>query len=139
MPMQKIDYILQKGKKDEITLIEFIKRQIVEFEQSEEYKEMLIGMKYAENENDIKNKKRYWTDSRGIRRTTKKLANNKLSHPIPRKMKLQKQGYLLKKKMTIKQVLGPEEKENTEYIKQIKDIFNNRMHKILKRTLGRCH
>lgn len=38
--------------------------------------------------------------------------------------------------MTIKQVLNKDEEENTEYMKQIKDIFNNRMHKMLKRTLG---
>lgn len=133
---QQINYILQEGAKNKITLKEFIKRQIDEFEKSDEYKEMLVGMKYAENENEIKNKKRYWTDSQGIRRTTKKLANNQLSHPIPRKMKLQKQGYLLKKKMTIKQLLKKDEEENEEYLKHIKDIFNNRMHKMLKRTLG---
>ena len=51
-------------------------------------------------------------------------------------MKLQKQGYLLKKKMTMKQVLDKDENENTEYMKQIKAIFNNRMHKMMKRTLG---
>ncbi len=133
---ERINYILKKGKENSIDLKEFIKIQIAEFENSEEYKEMLAGMNYAQNENDIKNKKRYWTDSRGIRRVTKKLANNQLRHPIPRKMKLQKQGYLLKKKITIKQVLDENETENTEYIKHIKQIFNNRMHKMLKRTLG---
>ena len=133
---ERIKYIIQKGKENSIGLKEFIKIQIAEFENSEEYKEMLIGMKYAQNENDIKDKKRYYTDSRGIRRVTKKLANNQLRHPIPRKMKLQKQGYLLRKKITIKQVLDKNEKENKDYMKKIKDIFNNRMHKMLKRTLG---
>lgn len=133
---ERINYIIQKGKKNSIDLKEFIKIQIAEFENSEEYKEMICGLQYAQNENEIKNKKRYWTDSKGIRRTTKKLANNQLRHPIPRKMKLQKQGYLLKKKMTMKQVLDKDENENTEYMKQIKAIFNNRMHKMMKRTLG---
>jgi len=134
--MQKIDFILQQGKNNGLKLKEFIKIQIAEFESSYEYKEMILGEQYALNENEIKNKKRYWTDSRGIRRTTKKLASNKLNHPIPRKMKLQKQGYLLKKKITIKQVLEENETENKEYMKFIKEIFNNRMHKRLKRTLG---
>lgn len=134
--MEKVNYILEEGRKNTVSLKEFIKIQIAEFENSDEYKEMLVGMKYAENENEIKDKKRYWTDSKGVRRVTKKLANNQLRHPIPRKMKLQKQGYLLKKKMTIKQVLDENEEENKEYMKQIKDIFNNRMHKMLKRTLG---
>lgn len=134
--IQKIDTILKQGKANGIDLKEFIKIQIAEFEESEEYKEMLVGLNYAENENDIKNKKRYWTDRRGIRRVTKKLANNQLKHPISRKMRLQKQAYLLKKKMTIKQVLNEDEKKNKKYMEQIKDIFNNRMHKMLKRTLG---
>lgn len=133
---ERINYILQKGRENSINLKEFIKIQIAEFENSEEYKEILLGMKYAQNENEIKSKKRYYTDSRGIRRVTKKLANNQLSHPIPRKMKLQKQGYLLKKKITIKQVLDENEQENKDYMKEIKTIFNNRMHKMLKRTLG---
>lgn len=133
---EKINYILQKGKENSINLKEFIKIQIAEFENSQEYKEMICGLQYAQNENEIKDKKRYYTDSKGIRRVTKKLANNQLRHPIPRKMKLQKQGYLLKKKMTIKQVLDEDENENKEYMKEIKAIFNNRMHKMLKRTLG---
>lgn len=134
--MQKIDTILKQGKANGIDLKEFIKIQIAEFENSDEYKEMQVGLEYSQNENDIKDKKRYWTDRRGIRRVTKKLANNQLRHPIPRKMRLQKQAYLLKKKMTVKQVLNENEQENKEYMKQIKDIFNNRMHKMLKRTLG---
>lgn len=133
---ERINYILKKGKENGIGLKEFIKIQIAEFENSKEYEEMICGLQYAQNENDIKNKKRYYTDSRGIRRITKKLANNQLRHPIPRKMKLQKQGYLLKKKITIKQVLAKDEKENIKYMKEIKKIFNNRMHKMMKRTLG---
>lgn len=134
--MQKIDMILRQGRANGIDLKEFIKIQIAEFEGSSEYKEMLVGLNYAENENDIKNKRRYWTDKHGIRRVTKRLANNQLRHPIPRKLRLQKQAYLLKKKITIQQVQNEEEKENKEYMNQIKDIFNNRMHKMLKRTLG---
>lgn len=131
----KINHIIEEGAKDKISLIDFIKIQIKEFDESDQYKEMIIGSKYAQNENDIKNKNRYFTNSKGQKRLAKGVANNKLEHSFLRKMKLQKQGYLLRKKMTIKEV-GEDKEEDTVFIDFVKDFFNNRRHKMLKRTLG---
>ena len=42
---------------------------------------------------------------------------------------------MLRKKPTIKQVVGKNEKEDENYKKILKDLFNNKMHKRLKYTL----
>ena len=47
----------------------------------------------------------------------------------------QKAGYLLRKKPTIKQVIGKDESEDPDYKEILKGIFNNKMHKRLKYTL----
>ena len=135
--MEKIDYILREGAKNTIGFLNFIKEEINEFEHSPKRKDMLIGQRYYENEGDIKDKKRYYIADGGAVRIieNKFFSNYKLAHSIPRKLVNQKAGFLLKKKMNVKEILKKDEKEDEDFKKVLKTIFNDRTHKLLKYTL----
>lgn len=134
--MEKIDFILKEGAKNGMPLTEFIKAQIDEFKQSEQYKEMLIGGRYYKNDGDIKEKQRTYIDEYdGTERVSPHAKNYQLKHPIIYKMINQKAGYLVREKPTIKQIIDKNQKENEEYKKVMKKIFNTKMHKRLKYTL----
>lgn len=134
--MEKIDFILKEGAKKNIGLKEFIKLQIEEFEESNERKEMINGQKYYENQTEILKKKRYYIDDNSRVALSKFYSNYQLAHSIPRKLVNQKAGLLLKKNISVKEVLATEkQKENEKYKKALKQIFNDRNHKRLKYTL----
>lgn len=133
--MEKIDFILSSGAKKGMTLSKFIAIQIQEFKQSEQYKEMLEGSRYYKNDGDIKNKKRIYIDEDGCEQVSPHAKNYKLKHSILHKLTNQKTGYLVREKPTIKQVVEKNQKEDEEYKKIVKDIFNNKMHKRIKHTV----
>lgn len=126
--MERISYILKKGRENGLTLKDFIELQIEEFEKSEEYKEMLVGERYFDNHSDIENKKRTYIDDNGTEIETKTFSNSKVKYPIVVKLINQKTGYLLKKEPTIKS-------ENKDYAKILNDFYNKRKHKQLKNTM----
>ena len=101
----------------------------------EDINEMIEGSKYFKNEGDIENKKRTYINLDGVEEVAPHAKNYILKHPILYKMINQKAGYLLRKKPTIKQVIGKNEKEDEDYKEILKDLFNNKMHKRLKYTL----
>ena len=134
--MEKIDFILREGSRNNIGLKEFIKLQIEEFEESDERKEMINGQKYYENVTEILKKHRYYIDDNHKVALSKFYSNYQLAHSIPRKLVNQKAGLLLKKNISVKEILEDEEQEeDQDYKKELKKIFNDRRHKTLKYTL----
>lgn len=134
--MEKIDFILKEGAKKNIELKEFIKIQIQEFEDSDARKEMINGQKYYENVTKILEKQRYYIDDNQRVASSKFYSNYQLAHSIPRKLVNQKAGLLLKKNISVKEILEDDEQdEDLEYKKELKRMFNDRKHKTLKYTL----
>lgn len=133
--MEKIDFILKEGATKNLNMKEFIKKQISEFEESDIRNGMIEGQKYYENITEIQNKQRYYIDDNQRIAASKFFSNFKLAHSIPRKLVNQKAGLLLKKNLTVKEVIDDGQKEDPEYKKQLKKTFNDRMHKRLKYTL----
>lgn len=134
--MEKIDFILKEGATKNIGLREFIKVQISEFEESDERKTMIEGQKYYENVTQIQKKERYYIDDNSRVAMSKFFSNYKLAHSIPRKLVNQKAGLLLKKNISVKEVIEDDkQEEDKEYKKELKKIFNDRMHKALKYTV----
>lgn len=134
--IEKVDFILKEGSTKSINLKEFIKLQISEFEKSDARKRMIEGQEYYENITKIQKKKRYYIDDNQRVAASKFFSNYKLEHSIPRILVNQKSGFLLKKNISVKEVLEEEkQEEDLEYKKQLKNTFNNKMHKRLKYTL----
>lgn len=134
--MEKIHFILKEGAKKGINLKDFIKIQIDEFEQSDKRKMMIEGQSYYENKTAIQEKKRYYIDDNEKVTASKFYSNYQLAHAIPRKLVNQKAGLLLKKNISVKEILdNDEQKEDSNYKKELKKMFNDRTHKILKYTL----
>ena len=113
--MDKIKMIITEGAKKGMALSKFIDLQINDFKQSDTYNEMIEGSKYFKNEGDIENKKRTYINLDGVEEVAPHAKNYILKHPILYKMINQKAGYLLRKKPTIKQVIGKNEKEDEDY------------------------
>lgn len=133
--MDRVKMIISEGAKKGMVLSKFIDTQINEFKASDEFKEMIEGSKYFKNEGDIIEKSRKYINEKGVEEVAPHLKNYQLKHPILYKMINQKAGYLLRKKPTIKQVIGKNEKEDEDYKEILKNLFNNKMHKRLKYTL----
>jgi len=113
--MDKIKMIITEGAKKGMALSKFMDLQINDFKQSDTYNEMIEGSKYFKNEGDIENKKRTYINPDGVEEVAPHAKNYILKHPILYKMINQKAGYLLRKKPTIKQVIGKNEKEDEDY------------------------
>ena len=133
--MERIDFILKEGATKNLNMTEFIKKQISEFKESDVRKGMIEGQKYYENITKIQKKQRYYIDDNQRIAASKFFSNFKLAHSIPRKLVNQKAGLLLKKNITVKEVINDGQKEDAEYKKQLKKTFNDRMHKRLKYTV----
>lgn len=134
--IEKIDFILKEGARKNIGLKEFIKLQINEFKESDKRKDMITGQEYYENITAIQDKKRYYIDDNQRIAMSKFFSNFQLAHSIPRKLVNQKAGLLLKKNISVKEILEDDKKqEDKEYKKLIKKMFNDRTHKTLKYTL----
>lgn len=80
---------------------EFLFANIHEWQQSDARKLMLTAQDYYGNDNDIKDRKRYYIDRRGNKQEATNLSNSKLAHPFMRKLTNQKVNYLLSKELTI--------------------------------------
>ena len=133
--MEKINFLLKDGSMKNISMLEFIKLQIEEFEQSPQRHTMIEGKKYYENENEINKKVRYYIDDNTRVAENKFFSNYKLAHSITRKLVNQKAGFLLKQNLSVKEVLKKDQKEDEEYKNELNEIFNSRRHKALKYTL----
>ena len=86
---------LQKPHED------FLYANINEWLTSDVRKLMLTAQDYYKNDNDIKDRKRYYIDRRGVKQEVTNLSNSKLTHPFMRKLTNQKVNYLLSKELSI--------------------------------------
>ncbi len=93
----KITRLSNVGKPQE----EFLYSNINEFQDSKRRKLMLRAQDYYTNDNDIKDRKRYYIDRKGVQQEVKNLSNSKLAHPFMRKLTNQKVNYLLSKELSI--------------------------------------
>lgn len=80
---------------------DFLFANINEWLQSEKRKYMLKAQSYYQNDNDIKDRERYYIDRRGIKQVAKNLSNSRLSHPFMRKLTNQKVNYLLSREPSV--------------------------------------
>ena len=80
---------------------EFLFANISEWQQSDDRKLMLTAQAYYGNDNDIKDRKRYYIDRKGVKQEANNLSNSKLAHPFMRKLTNQKVNHLLSKELTI--------------------------------------
>lgn len=135
---EKVIDIIENGAKNKLTLAQFIDIQIKEFEQSDMYKEIQLGEKYDDNKSDIINKKRTYIDPEGREIEAKLFNNSKVQYPVAVKLKRQKTGFLLKQKISIKEVLDGADKEDKEYMQRINHFFNDKKHKLMKNTLDKA-
>ncbi len=108
----KIERLSNHGKPQE----DFLFASINEWLTSDVRKLMLTAQDYYKNDNDIKDRKRYYIDRKGVKQEVTNLSNAKLAHPFMRKLTNQKVNYLLSKELAIQ---SDDEKFNgllTDYI-----------------------
>lgn len=80
---------------------DFLFANITEWQNSDTRKLMLTAQDYYGNDNDIKDRKRYYIDRKGNKQEATNLSNSKLAHPFMRKLTNQKVNYLLTKELSI--------------------------------------
>ena len=93
----KISKLTNLGKPEQ----DFIYSSITDWQNSDERKLMLKSQDYYKNDNDIKDRKRYYIDRKGVQQEATNLSNTKLAHPYLRKLVNQKVNYLLSKPLTV--------------------------------------
>lgn len=117
----KITKLSNLGKPQE----EFLFSNINEWQESERRKLMLKAQDYYTNDNDIKDRKRYYIDRKGVKQEVTNLSNSKLSHPFMRKLTNQKVNYLLSKELSI-------QCDDDNFSEALTDYVNKAFLKMLK-------
>lgn len=119
----KISRLANSGKPQE----DFLFSNLNEWQESDTRKFMLTAQDYYGNDNDIKDRKRYYIDRKGVKQEATNLANSKLNHPFMRKLTNQKVNYLLSKEFSIQcddskfsELLG--EYLDKKFLKMIKNV-----------------
>lgn len=115
--MQLIERFLAKGAAAAMTLEQFIKAMIDEWNNSKELELMLTGQRYYEGEPDILKRIRKVIGEGGELEEVKNLANNKLVHNFVRKLVNQKVGYLLSLPFSI-------QTNNEDYLEELNKFFD---------------
>lgn len=99
--MDEINYRISRlsstGKPQE----NFLYSNIKEFIDSPKRKLMMSGQDYFVNDNDIKDKKRWYIDRKGVKVETTLLSNTKDAHPFFKILVNQKVNYLLAKEFSV--------------------------------------
>lgn len=119
----KISQLENLGKPEQ----DFIYAHITDWQGSDRRKEMLTAQDYYENKNDIKDRKRYYIDRKGIQKEAENVSNSKLSHPFMRRLTNQKVNYLLAKDPTFKSTTN-----NNEFIEELEKYLDNNFFRMLK-------
>lgn len=119
----KISRLANSGEPQE----DFLFSNLNEWQASDTRKFMLTAQDYYGNDNDIKDRKRYYIDRKGVRQEATNLANSRLKHPFVRKLTNQKVNYLLSKEFSVQcdddkfsELLG--EYLDKKFLKMIKNI-----------------
>lgn len=110
---------------DGVPQADFIYSVISDWAGSPKLKSIITGLKYYENKNDIKDRKRYMINKDGQKIEVTNLANSKLPHPFMRKLTNQKISYFLSKPFTIKT-------ENVEFERELKSYFSKNFFRMLE-------
>lgn len=108
---------------------DFLFANINEWITSDKRKLMLTAQDYYKNENDIKDRKRYYIDRKGVKQEVTNLSNSKLTHPFMRKLTNQKVNYLLSKELAI-------QSDDDNFNTNIAEYLDKRFLKMLK-NVGR--
>lgn len=93
----KISKLTNIGKPEQ----DFLFASIKDWQDSEERKFMVKAQGYYQNDNEIKDRVRYYIDRNGSKQEVQNLTNSKLAHPYMRKLTNQKVSYLLSKPFSI--------------------------------------
>ena len=109
---------------------DFLFANINEWLTSDVRKLMLTAQDYYKNDNDIKDRKRYYIDRRGVKQEVTNLSNAKLAHPFMRKLTNQKVNYLLSKELAI-------QSDDENFNDLVADYIDKKFLKMLK-NVGRC-
>lgn len=109
---------------------EFIYANIQDFKDSENYKQMLKAQDYYKGIHDIKDKKRYYVDRKGVRREDTHLTNTKLVHPYFTKLVNQKANYLLSKEFSLQ--VQQDDSTSQKFVDACSDYFDKGFMRKLK-------
>lgn len=118
--MEKIRQIIAAGAQSVMSIQDIIKLEVNQWQNSDEYKQMLEGEKYYKGDTAILKRERTAIGDDGRPQKVENLANNKLIHNFVRKLVDQKVGYLLSKPMSI-------QTDNSRYQEQLKEFFDKAM------------
>lgn len=117
----KISRLEELGKPEQ----EFLFANITAWINSPKRKMMLTAQDYYSNDNDIKDRHRYYIDRQGNKREVTNLSNSKLSHPFMRKLTDQKVNYLLSKEFTVNC-------EDERFTEELNKYLNKKFRRMLK-------
>lgn len=121
----RISRLTNSGKPQE----DFLYSNLTDWQASPVRKFMLTAQDYYVNDNDIKDRKRYYIDRKGIKQEITNLANSKLRHPFLRKLTNQKVNYLLSKEFSI-------QSDDDKFNEVIPLYINKKFYKMIK-NIGR--
>ena len=93
----RISKLIYRGRPQE----DFLFSNLNDWQSSGVRKFMLTAQNYYANDNDIKDRKRYFIDRKGIKQEAVNLSNSKLAHPFLRKLTNQKVNYLLSREFSV--------------------------------------
>lgn len=114
---------------------EFIQAVIAEFENSDPYKFMEVAQRYYQNDNDIRDKKRYVIgkdmENNPVKKESKILSNNMLKHNFMKKLTRQKIGYMLGKPFTLAKI-NEDDAKAEQFFKEIKNYLDMNFFKFIK-------
>lgn len=107
------------------SFIEFLERNIIDFLQSEQRRNMIIGEKYYLGNHDILKRKRTIIGKDGNKEEIDNLPNNKIVDNQYARVVDQKNSYLLSKPITFYC-------DDKNFMNNIKDIFNRSFYRLMK-------
>uniref|UniRef100_UPI004027EDBD phage portal protein n=1 Tax=Dialister sp. TaxID=1955814 RepID=UPI004027EDBD len=123
------DGIIKKGARSGMTEIEFLEAELARWIQSPQRHDMLTGIAYYDDHQEIEGKRREMIGRSGQRQPVENLPNFKIMDNQYAKLVDQKSNYLLSKPLELKT-----EGKDGPYEKALDDIFNRRFMKLLKNT-----
>lgn len=123
----RISTVIDKGAKSELATKEITKNEISEWNASTKRQWMLIGQRYYENNNDIRDKDRSYLNDYGKPLTDPNLSNARLANPFLYKLVNQKVSYLLSNPFV-------HYCDNPKYAKAVETIITSEFHNIIKST-----
>ena len=123
------DGIIKNGSQSGMTEIEFLEAELARWLDSPQHHDMLTGLAYYDDHQEIEEKQREMIGRNGQKQTVENLPNFKIMDNQYSKLVDQKSNYLLSKPLELKT-----EGKDGPYEKALDEIFNRRFMKLLKNT-----